>query len=81
MKQNLYSFLLLLVCSALAATVQAQTPSFLKGAEVQAYNANTQQVKQYAQIAIGDEMANLTLTYKQSVTIFKRKTSYKNTNN
>lgn len=64
MKQNLYSFLLLLVCSALAATVQAQTPSFLKGAEVQAYNANTQQVKQYAQIAIGDQMANLTLTYK-----------------
>ena len=64
MKQNLYSFLLLLVCSALVSTTQAQTPSYLKGSEVQAYNANTQQIKQFAQIAIGDEMANLIITYK-----------------
>lgn len=69
MKHN-YHFLFMLLGVLILTSKQAsaQTPSFLRGDEAQAYNAHTSDVKSFAKFAIGDQMGRLSLKYNLSTT-------------
>jgi hypothetical protein len=64
MKLKHYSMILVLCAASMLAA--AQTPAYLNSREAQAYNASGAEVKKFAKIAIGDQMAALTIKHSLS---------------